>query len=185
MTSFRDSLIQWPAEGGDDHGHAESQKITLKLDDFSYCKATNICCLNVHDYLPNFLCDFPVVARFGKWRHHQFWLGVRHTAGVQVPDIEKCEKYGHSNTWKLVLTKNEFRKIQSLIDLCQILQFNWLFDASLASRLLSRCGNRGCALSQPHTCACKMCIVINWQFRRTDHNGSHKPAVLFLQSLYI
>jgi len=37
----------------------------------------------------------------------------------------------------------------------------------------------GCALIQPHTCACKMCIissfVIHWQFRRIDHNGSHKP----------
>jgi len=36
------------------------------------------------------------------------------------------------------------------------------------------------ALEQLHTCACNMFIissfVINWQFRRIDHNGSHKPV---------
>ena len=37
-----------------------------------------------------------------------------------------------------------------------------------------------CALIQLHNCACKMCIIssfaIHWQFRRFDHNGSHKPV---------
>ena len=40
-------------------------------------------------------------------------------------------------------------------------------------------GNPGCVLMHSHTCACNMCIisslVINWQFRRIDYNGSHKP----------
>ena len=35
-------------------------------------------------------------------------------------------------------------------------------------------------LIQPQTCACNMCFVsnfvINWQLRRIDHNGSHKPV---------
>jgi len=41
-------------------------------------------------------------------------------------------------------------------------------------------------LIQSHTCACNMCFVssfvINWQFRRFDHNGSHKPYLFFLLS---
>jgi len=36
---------------------------------------------------------------------------------------------------------------------------------------------------QSHTCACNMCFIssfaINWQFRRIDHNGSHKPVSVF------
>jgi len=35
-------------------------------------------------------------------------------------------------------------------------------------------------LIQSHTCACNLCFVsifvINWQFRRIDHNRSHKPV---------
>jgi len=64
--------------------------------------------------------------------------------------------------------------------LFQLAWFSCLFDASLVSRFVSWCGNRGCALMQPHTCACNMGIissfVINWQFRRVDHNGSHNPV---------
>ena len=56
---------------------------------------------------------------------------------------------------------------------------SWLFYASLVSHFFFRWGNPDCALIQPHTCACNMCtissFVINWQLRRTDHNGSHKP----------
>jgi len=62
----------------------------------------------------------------------------------------------------------------------QLAWFRWLFDASLVSRFIFWSGNPGCALIQPHTCACNMRIissfVINWQFRRIDHNGSHKPV---------
>jgi len=62
------------------------------------------------------------------------------------------------------------------------LQLAWfirLFGASLVSSFLFWFGNPGCALMGPHTYACNVCIissfVINWQFRRIDHNGSHKP----------
>jgi len=41
-------------------------------------------------------------------------------------------------------------------------------------------------LMQSHTCACNMSFVssfvIYWQFRRIDHNGSHKPYLFFLLS---
>jgi len=45
-------------------------------------------------------------------------------------------------------------------------------------------------LIQPHTCPCNTCIissfVISWQFRRIDHNGSHKPVfILSPKYLYI
>jgi len=37
-------------------------------------------------------------------------------------------------------------------------------------------------LIQSHACICNMCFVISWQFRRIDHNGSHKPYLFFLLS---
>jgi len=43
-----------------------------------------------------------------------------------------------------------------------------------------------CALIQPHTCACNMCIissfVIKCQFMPIDHNGSHKPVSVLSSS---
>jgi len=46
------------------------------------------------------------------------------------------------------------------------------------------------ALIPSHTCAYNMCFVssfvINWQFKRIEHNGTHKPGICSVpQQLYI
>jgi len=41
----------------------------------------------------------------------------------------------------------------------QLAWINWFFDASLASRFVFLCGNPGCSLTHPHTCACTTCVI--------------------------
>jgi len=72
-----------------------------------------------------------------------------------------------------------------LLDLADFLMHHWypvpFFDVSAS--------NPGCAQIQPHTCVCNICIissfVIDWQFRRIDHNGSRNPYLLCPPKLYI
>ena len=108
-----------------------------------------------------------------------------------------CATHSQSNWWwrdffQIVRCRERHKKglkdnYGRLIDflpkfenLFQLVWFSWFFKASLVFRFAFWCGHPGCALVQPHTCACIMCIlssfVINWQCRRIDHNGTHKPV---------
>ena len=104
---------------------------------------------------------------------------VKLTVTCLVPDRAIKGKSQERLAW-YVWTFNLFSMTNFKIALFQLVWFIWLLDASLVSSFVFWCGNPGCALMELHTCACNVCIissiVINWQFRWIDHNGSLKPV---------
>ena len=96
--------------------------------------------------------------------------------------MENHKKWSKDNYGRLINLLTQISKL-SYFNLLDLADF-WCITVSL---FIFWCGNRGCALIQPHTCACNMYIVlsmvINWQSRRFDHNDSHMPeSVLYPSS---
>jgi len=99
------------------------------------------------------------------------WRGLFQIVRPRENHKKRLERYIWTLNWP---SATNFK-----IVLLQLAWFVWLFDASLVSGFVFWCGNPGCALMDPHTCACNVCIisrfVISWQFRRIDHIGSQSP----------
>jgi len=97
-----------------------------------------------------------------------------------VPVFRRSPSFRRS-CWKTIVDVNWFcEPNMSYFNLLDFADFLMHACITLVSRFVWWCGNPGCPLIQPHTCACNMCIissfVVNWQFRRIDRIGSHKLA---------
>ena len=136
----------------------------------------------------------PLILTFFNTRdllYYSYGLGLR-----RPPNQTDCDvTFSRSrDQWKITKkwSKDNYERLINLLTQISKLSYFNLFDLAdfwciTVSLFIFWCGNRGCALIQPHTCACNMYIVlsmvINWQSRRFDHNDSHMPeSVLYPSS---